>query len=252
MEQKISPIKAKPLRQAGQSLQEQINKIIDDDLMEYAYFTMAFFGLMVYEWARFFKDSPPHPIISTVIFLTALVITLYKFIKNKRILKALKQGRDGEKVVGEYLEKLREDGCIVFHDIVGDKFNLDHVVLSTKGIFVIETKTYSKPKGTDPKIHYDGTHLNIDSIGNKDDVLIQVEAESNWLKEILKESTGKDFNIKPVVLFPGWFIESENKFKTWVLNPKAFPAFIQNQKEILNDTDVQLTAYHLSRYIRTL
>ena len=251
MEQKINPLKGKPLRQAGQSIQEQINKIIDDDLMEFVYFTAALFALMAYEWARYFKESPPHPILSTVIFLTVLGITLYKFIKNKRILAALKQGRDGEKVVGEYLERLRQDGCIVYHDIVGDKFNLDHVVLSTKGIFIIETKTYSKPKGPEAKVHFDGTHLNIDSIGNKDDVLIQVEAESIWLKEILKESTGKNFSIKPVVLFPGWFIESENKFNTWVLNPKAFPAFIQNQQESISSEDMKLDAYHMSRYIRS-
>ena len=68
----------------------------------------------------------------------------------------------------------------------------------------------------------------------------------------LKESTGKEFVIKPVVVFPGWFVESKNHNKHWVLNPKGLPTFIQNQKEILSQEDVKLAAYHLSRYIRAL
>ena len=96
------------------------------------------------------------------------------------------------------------------------------------------------------------SHLNIDSIGNKDDILIQVEAESNWLKDTLNESTGKNFNIKPVVVFPGWWVESKDHSDIWVLNPKGLPKFIENQKDQLSKEDVQLAAYHLSRYIRAL
>ena len=252
MDQKHNPLKAKPLRQAGQSVQEELDKVIDEHFISYGLVIVFIFAYTVSEWIRWYFHIPPKPVHVTILSLLIISYCLIKLLGIKKQIKALKLGRDGEKVVGEFLERLRQDGCIIYHDIVGDNFNLDHVVLSTKGIYVIETKTYSKPKNKQAKVHYDGTHLIIDSIGNKDEILVQVEAESSWLKEILSESTGKVFNIKPIAVFPGWFVESTNHNKFWVLNPKGLPKFIQNQKESISKEDLQLTAYHLSRYIRTL
>ena len=47
--------------------------------------------------------------------------------------------------MGQLLENLRADGARVFHDLVGEGLNIDHVVVSPHGIFVLETKTWSKP-----------------------------------------------------------------------------------------------------------
>jgi hypothetical protein len=74
------------------------------------------------------------------------------------------------------------------------------------------------------------------------------------LKQIIKESTGKDIDVKKVVLFPGWFIEPTAESKqsdVWVLNPKALPSFIANSREQLVSEDLNLVAYHLSRFVRT-
>jgi hypothetical protein len=38
--------------------------------------------------------------------------------------------------------------------------------------------------------------------------VIQVNSASTWLQNTLKASTGKTFTVKPVILFPGWFVES--------------------------------------------
>jgi hypothetical protein len=56
-------------------------------------------------------------------------------------------------------EKSKVDHLIAYHDIVGDSFNVDHVVISAKGIYVIETKTYSKPASGAANITYDGQQL---------------------------------------------------------------------------------------------
>lgn len=37
----------------------------------------------------------------------------------------------------------------------------------------------------------------------------------------------------------------------WVLNPKAFPKFIENQLDVVSQEDMMLAAFHVSRYIRT-
>lgn len=81
---------------------------------------------------------------------------------------------------------------------------------------------------------------------------IQARAQSSWLQRLLAESTGKAFPVRPVVLFPGWFIEDSRASRRdlWVLEPKALPAFLQQEKAVASMEDVKLAAYHLSRYIR--
>lgn len=80
----------------------------------------------------------------------------------------------------------------------------------------------------------------------------QAEALADWLHSTLEESTGKDFFVRSIVLFPGWFVKGKPKNKrVWVLNPKALPTWFLNEREKIADSDVRLAASHLSRYIRS-
>lgn len=118
-----------------------------------------------------------------------------------------------------------------------------------------KTKPYSKPAKGDARIVYTGDTL-IHHNGFKDDKpLVQVKAEANWLKQLIKESTGRDFDVKKVVLFPGWFVEPTAESKqsdVWVLNPDALPAFIANSRKRLVGEDLSLVAYHFSRFVRAV
>lgn len=251
---KKSPIKDKPLRYAGQSLDERIDKLIGEEIIPYIIcsFFMVFFAL--YEWWRYFKNPPPSPKAVTFIALLFIFFTAYKVRKNFKILKNVRLGRAGERAVGQFLECLREKGYRIFHDIQSSDFNLDHVIISTKGIYVIETKTYSKPNTGEAKIIFDGKKLATTGGSNHTKPLIQARAAANWLKNMLSETTGKKFEVKPVILFPGWYISSTEqgrKSGIWVLNPKALPSYIENQPDIISHEDMMLASYHISRYIRT-
>jgi len=182
-----------------------------------------------------------------------IAFSTLKIIQFRRKMNLLKMARDGEKIVGQELENLRQIGCAVFHDIKGEKFNLDHVIISSHGIFVVETKTFSKPVKQEAKVFYDGKKVLVNGHVPDRDPLKQVEANANWLRGVLKESTGKVFPIRGVVVFPGWFVDSQSAKGSaiWVLNPKALESFIPNEPIQIVDTDVHLAAFHLSRYIRT-
>jgi len=253
-ENKKSPLKDKPLRYVGQSLDEEIDRLLYDKGLFYILVSFCMIILAVLEWYRYFLNPKPSPIIHTVIAIITVCFTFYKVRKILKKVKSLKLGRDGERAVGQYLELLRENGYRVFHDLVAESFNIDHVIVSQKGIFSVETKTYSKPLNGQPSIRFDGESLQIEGIGLKRAPLTQVISASKWLEENLASSTGKRFPVKPVILFPGWYITSTKKSKKsgiWVLNPKALPTFIKNQPELLSQDDMMLASYHLSRYIRT-
>jgi hypothetical protein len=249
-----SPIKERPLRYAGQSLDAKIDDLFTDKILPYFMYALLVVMLAGYEWWRYYKNNPPSPKTTTVFAALVLVFVAFKINKAFKEVKSLRLGRAGERMVGECLDALREDGHRIFHDILGDNFNLDHVIVSTKGIFVIETKTYSKPVKGDDKIRYDGEQIIIAGRKPATEPLVEVTAAANWLRKILKESTGKDYSIKPVVVFPGWFVETKEdgwKSAVWVMNPKALQTFIDNEKDKISHDDMMLATFHLSRYIRT-
>jgi hypothetical protein len=203
------------------------------------------------EWAGHWFDLPRYPVHFTIV--TALVATwvVWRFWTIRRRVQALKLGRDGERAVGEFLERLRSDGAHVFHDIPAEGFNLDHVVISPHGIYVIETKTLSKPIG-DARVVVDGDAVVVAGRSPDRAPLVQAAAEAHWLRQTLEASTGRRLPVRGVVVYPGWFVEQRSpRGDVWVLEPKALPAFIGGAPRVLADEDVRLAAYHLSRYVRT-
>lgn len=251
-----SPLRDKPLHVPGQSLDDTINRLWDDKGLHYMMVFACFVGVAVLDWLRWIRQVPPQPLAATVLAIAATAYSLLGLFRLRRQTKRLELGRDGERAVAEVLDGLREQGCRVFHDIVGNGFNVDHVVLAPQGIFVVETKTVAKParkrqvatvKATGGRIIAGGADLGSHPID-------QTKAAARWVSDLLKESSGKTYPVKPCLVFPGWFVErmtKETKREIWVLHPKGLVAFIQNEKVCIRPEDLHLAAYHLSSYIRS-
>ena len=248
-----SPIKGVPLRSAGQSITEQQIKLIEGTFL-WALLFAAFMGaLTISEWVRYLNQTPPQPVLFTVIFIAAFLFATYQTLSVRRKMLRLRLARDGERAVGEFLERLRADGYQVFHDLVGDGFNLDHVLIGPAGVFTIETKTYSKPAKGKAELTFDGERVKFGHWEPDRNPVIKARAQVGWLSSLLKESTGRDFPVHPVIVFPGWFVRSEGRPKRaiWVLNPKALPKFLKHQDPQLTKEEIHQASFHLSRFIRT-
>jgi hypothetical protein len=203
------------------------------------------------EWFGYLTHSPRRPILFSCVTLVAIVFAVWRVWVNRGRLRQLKLGRDGERVVGQFLERLRDGGGQVFHDIPGEGFNLDHVVISPHGLYAIETKTLSKPwaKAT---IMVEGDSLRVAGRIPDRDPIAQVSGAARWLECLLEKSTGKRFAVRGVVVFPGWFVEQRlPRGRTWVLEPKALPGFIEQEPVSVAPADIALAAFHLSRYVRS-
>jgi hypothetical protein len=81
----------------------------------------------------------------------------------------------------------------------------------------------------------------------------QAKSQQNWLTRLLKESTGRDFPVKPVIVFPGWFVEpmATPNDKLWVIEPKQLKGLLGHESQKLSESDISLATFHLKRYIRT-
>lgn len=74
-------------------------------------------------------------------------------------------------------------------------------------------------------------------------------AQKNWLERQILSMTGLKASVQPVVVFPGWFVESKVKNpEVSVMEPKALPSFIHRQPESLAKQDIQLITNEISRY----
>jgi hypothetical protein len=250
---KRSPIKDNPLRNPGQSLDEQLNELVIDKVTQPLVIALVLVVLAGTEWSRYYFPQKPSPILYTVGALVGVGYAAFQIWRVWPRLRALKLGRDGEKVVGQYLERLRETGYQVFHDVVGTGFNVDHVVIGPAGVFTIETKTFSKRPSADAKVTFDGERIVVDGHEPDRDPVVQAKSQARWLRELLAESTGRKFAVRPVILFPGWWVEQSkgSTREVWVLEPKALPGFLAQEPEVLAAEDVKLASFHLSRAIRT-
>ena len=249
---KRSPLKDKPLRNPGQSIDEQRFDLVYDKL--FTPFLLALFIsiLAALEWLRYFHPVEPAP---KTVSVMALISIAYFAFRLRRVLPQVRQLRlasEGERAVGQYLERLREKGHQVFHDVIGDGFNVDHVVIGPAGVFTVETKTRSKPARGNSKISFDGQRILVAGREPDRDPVVQGKAQASWLRGLLDESTGRQFNVRPVIVFPGWFIDQQPgaSKELWVLEPKALPAFLSNEHAVLSPEDVKLASYHLSRFVR--
>lgn len=249
--ERISPIKTPPHRQAGQSLDEEVNQILNEEVGASIAVLVAGVLFIALEWGRLLLDFGPHPIQFTVGFAIVAAYLIRHLLTRLTMIKNMRLGSEGEKIVGELLEKsVRKDGFAVFHDIVGDGFNIDHVVIGPPGAFTIETKTRRKPLRGSSEIMYDGEIIEINGFRDTE-ILIQARAQSHWLKDCLKGLVGHEIPVRPVVLFPGWFVERARRgVEVWVLNEKALSTFLTNETGVLDADEVSSIANQFSRYLR--
>jgi Nuclease-related domain len=252
MPDKRSPLKGRPLRNPGQSLDEQIGDIIYDYIVWPVLFAVFMVILAGLEWIRYLRPITPSPAIYTFGAAAGATFAVYRVWKALPHLHALKLGRDGEKVVGQFLETLRERGYRVFHDISGGNFNLDHVLIGPAGVFTIETKTYRKPSG-DARVTFNGDSIRIGGFEPDRAPVVQARAQASWLRELLAESTGREFEVRSAIVFPGWFVDDSGPRErtVWVLNPKALPTFLDYEPTRLSQESIHLASFHLSRFVRT-
>ncbi len=157
----------------------------------------------------------------------------------------------------------------VFHDLPGHagsntkpgrQWNIDHVVVGPTGIYAIETKTWRKwdePERTQ-KLHYDGQRLTFNgrkSIRHGEKTLRQTDRGAERITGLLKDTTGRAFTVRPVLVFPGWWVEAKPRENVaaggrWVLNPKALVKWIERAEVKLPPEHVALVTERLTQYAR--
>jgi hypothetical protein len=113
-------------------------------------------------------------------------------------------------MTAQELNRLTAAGCVVLHDVPGEAFNLDHVVVGPRGVVVVETKSFKKPpKGQDDshyKVLYDGKSLSFPGWVTRKPIT-QAIGNAQWLQGYLRSAINREIPVTPAVALPGWWID---------------------------------------------
>jgi hypothetical protein len=146
------------------------------------------------------QSSYPNKTIGFLITYTLIVILAvlsYRFYKEDDTTSDnYFRGRKGESIILEELKKL-PDTFRVFCDVkIQHPYNIDFLVAGPTGIFTVEVKSHSG------KIGYENGRITINSLVPKEkDFLRQAKGEAGSVAEYLKEKTGVDYWVSPVLVF---------------------------------------------------
>jgi hypothetical protein len=248
---KRDPLKQSPLPQPGDSIEDEISHLVNDTVVFWVLAFGAFACVTVVQWIAWIHRKPINPALVTLITAVVAVMATLRIGSAWKRAKSLRLGARGERVVGQRLETLRPKGYKVFHDILGDAFNIDHVLIGPGGVFVIETKTISKPVGGEAAVTYDGRVVLVNGRPLDRDPIRQAEAGADFVRRLLEKATGRRPSSRPVVLFPDWWVEKQPRgVDVWVLNPDAFAKFLDHEPPVLSAEDVALLSMALETHIR--
>ena len=212
------------------NLNEQINLyqvyvivlplIIYSALISYSYFQAAQPSLTVI-W------------ISSTICIALIAYLVFNLAKLLSQRKRTRLGYEGELAVGQELNQLMLHGYLVYHDFPADTFNIDHIIVGSKGVFAVETRTRSKGtarKGSqEATVAYDGRMLTFADTTDFE-TIEQAEQQADWLSNWLTTGTGEPIAVRAIVTLPGWVVKRTSADGIPVVNPGQFTSLFEHIK----------------------
>lgn len=224
------------LRSPGQSRRSAI-KIIDSQIKD----CVIYIGIAVavqiiaFTFLTSILSGTLLDVLLSIASLVTISFSLWYLIKTSSLVlnrTRHSDGYHGERVTGDQLNILTLEGYRIFHDLQFDGFNIDHVLVGPGGVFTAETLLRRKRKSiTEPLIRFDGERLHWPK-GRSNKLGIQKAFDrSITLKQYLSNAIGAPVDVKPLLLFPGWQVETESKGTVSVLGPKQVHAHLKIQEE---------------------
>lgn len=223
-----SPLVTHLLRSPGESLRNEIDEINFDLAALVVYTPLIVVLVFASHVSTSYIGGQPETLFRYALSSVLGVGTLgFGFIKIARLARRradLQIGYEGEVAVAQELSLLMQQGALVFHDVPGEGFNIDHVVVGPHGTYAIETKARTKPRRDmgkdDARVVFDGKVLAFPTWRETDPVE-QAARQAKWLSTWLTSAVGEPVDVRGGLALPGWFVERTARSDVAVFNPKS-------------------------------
>lgn len=248
---KHSPFSHQPGNRV-ESIDEQIYGLIYNFVtgpVALAFFFLAFAGI---EWLRYYRPSRGEPIVHSIMAAIVLAYAAVRLSKVWPRVRALKVARDGEKALGQFLDALRQRGYRVFHNVAVRGVQLEHVLIGPAGVFTVEAKTENRSVKPHAPVIFEGERIRVDGCEAERHTIAHAKSHAHWLRRFLAECTGRDFEVRPVVVYAENSVEwrGPKNRSIWVVNPKWLTSFLDQEPVRLSAEDIHFASLQLSRFAR--
>lgn len=224
--------------------------MVDDKLLPLISVVVAFWLVYFTQQLQQWSHRGPKPELWLWIAIIATAVATIRFWRLLPIARRFNRGERGELHVADVLEELRTDGYKPVHDIVGNGFNIDHVIVGPGGVFAIETK-YRSGKG---EITFrNGETLLVGGFPEEKDCLKQARGSAKAVSQLIAENCARREWVTPIVVVVGdWKIRNEwRDTDARVFTPDGLLRYVRNQQPRLTRNEIQLIASHLERSVKT-
>lgn len=158
---------------------------------------------------------------------------LFKFIWLHSMRLKRQSAYDDELAVARELSMLSPKGYHVYHDVPGETFKIDHVVVGASGVMTVETVTRSRGaspgRKKDAIVTYDGRMLHFPKYSDHR-IVDEAKNQAIWLSQWLSSAVGKDICARAMVTMPGWFVKRTSADGIPVVNPKQIETLFAHIK----------------------
>jgi hypothetical protein len=171
------------------------------------------------------------------LFVIASAMAAVKSFRGFKEAQNIRLGLRGEQAVAESLGEAADSGFRAFHDLPGgDNWNIDHVAVGPRGVFLIETKARRRRASRNGQpaheVVFDGEALQFPTF-KETKPLDQAKRNAAWLCNYLTKKTGEPVRVEPLVVLPGWFVRIVEKgnFPVKAMNAIILSAFCRDSRK---------------------
>ncbi|MFD2191545.1 nuclease-related domain-containing protein [Pistricoccus aurantiacus] len=212
-----SPFDDQLLRESGQTLRVRLDRAFADLFLDGALGPIATLAPMVYGMGRMLfaprQDWLEWALYGALSTLLALVFCVLLMRDYQRI-RRLKLGLACELAVSQKLERLvrpETHPYAVFHDITAGSFTIDHVVLTPRGVFVIETRARTRPLDAagqeQNRLVVERERLRFPGWSERSP-LHKTRQARTWLEAWLARECHIRPSVHAILVLPGWQIDT--------------------------------------------
>jgi hypothetical protein len=155
-------------------------------------------------------------------------LRLARLIGSRNMMRLVHESRLATRRV---LDPLLKEKYRVFHDVVGDQFSIDHLVVGPKGVFAIQTHarsvSASKQSPDDRIVTYNGRELFFPK-GRDHGIVENARMNAEKLSQWLTGQTEEPVAVRAIISLPGWTVRRTSSEGMPIINPKQFASLFEH------------------------
>jgi hypothetical protein len=203
-----------------------------------------------YYLARVF--DPTRVMVDATLALLSLMLLVSRITRAIPRLKILREERTQSLQFPTALDRTAKGSGAVYHQVQGIGFEVDHVLVTSAGIFAISVEVIHQPPGHEASALFDGEFLHIEGAYALREPVARSKVVARCLADLIKEWAGFSYKVRPVLIVPGWTVHRPRppSSESWACEPSEFLSYVAKQRSVLEPAEMTLIRNAMDEIVR--